>query len=491
MNLLALLYNDGHTIDPTIVLRDIDIDIGTTDADITIITAIIRNDHRVIERKTMVNFGIKKAIHICDKLQVTSAINNIIALNIGLKRPIAIINHTLCNGDVIVAYGEKYRVLHNGIVATRDSEMYARSMGKILVCDADILKFSRIVELNADSNVAITTCAPFAKFLRKLSARIFCGICDDGLRSCVLLEQLDAGGNKRITTCDPFATSLRALNAESNIVIAFLGERSVTPTYNCGITDEGLTKCKNLTSLNSTCNLTITNYKPFSKSLRMLYVERFWRQGQNKNLEICNAIEKFYACDNDDITTCEPFAHTLRVLHAELSCTISDSGIKKCYNIEKLYADDNANITTCAPFAHSLRTLFARNTCGITDNGLKLCINIRILCADDNIKITTCAPFAASLRALSASAIRGNRKCGITDAGLLRCAYLEELNASCNSNIITCGPFSRTLRKLDASGQKCGITNKEIDRCTALKALRAQDNAKISKCKYIRGLPNK
>jgi len=66
---------------------------------------------------------------------------------------------------------------------------------------------------------------------------------------------------------------------------------------------------------------------------------------------------------------------------------ISDYGLRACKNIKKLYAKNNSKITTCDPFAKSLKILYAENECGISDDGLQLCDNIQELHASGNNKI--------------------------------------------------------------------------------------------------------
>jgi len=131
------------------------------------------------------------------------------------------------------------------------------------------------------------------------------------------------------------------------------------------------------------------------------------------------------ASHNNCITTCEPFAKTLRVLDASFS-TLDDRGLKLCTNIKHLTARNNKNITTCRPFPN-LRFLDASESC-IDDYGLIMCTRIRklIICESySGRKITTCAPFASTLKILCV----GNSST-ITTTGLSACTKLKVIH--CN-----------------------------------------------------------
>ena len=115
-----------------------------------------------------------------------------------------------------------------------------------------------------------------------------------------------------------------------------------------------------------------------------------------------------------NITSLQPLASQIWSLKANVSnCGIGDAGLAAATRIVELDAGGNAKITTCAPFACSLRILRAWGGCGIGDAGLAAATGIVELNADDNAKITTCGPFACSLRILHAGG-----DCGIGDAGL-------------------------------------------------------------------------
>jgi len=294
-----------------------------------------------------------------------------------------------------------------------------------IIEDIDIKLCIYIENLNADENEKITTCEPFAKNLKILSARGSCGINNHGLRLCTNIVDLAADLNCNITTCTPFVNSLRILSAQANQITQHLSRPRT-----CGIDDDALKLCTFIEKLNVDGNKKITTCTPFAKSLRILSIHDT-SKSFNDSLSLCENITNLNATYNFKIKSCASFAKSLRILNASDYCIISDNGIQLCRNIENLNANNNSKITTCEPFANSLRILRARYTCGITDNGLRCCMNIEELHVSDNPKITTCNPFARSLHSLHAS---GNR-CGMSDNGLQKCASMIFIDAFDNDKI--------------------------------------------------------
>jgi len=170
-----------------------------------------------------------------------------------------------------------------------------------------------------------------------------CGITDESLKSCINIRELNARCNSRITTCEPFADSLEILDISNYCISApYIYPGGI---YNhCGITDDGLKKCKNIKIL-------CTDY-------------------------------------NDRVTTCEPFAASLVHLEAMSGdgymtgiwgSNICDDGLALCTSIKKLYIDNTMGITTCAPFAKSLEILYACTTCSIPRDDIELCTNLKYM----------------------------------------------------------------------------------------------------------------
>jgi len=218
----------------------------------------------------------------------------------------------------------------------------------------------------------------------------------------------------------------------------------------------------------------ITSCEPFAKTLKVLHVMELRNFG-DKQLEMCTSIVELDANNNRKITTCAPFANSLEVLDAAYSCGIGNDGLASCH-FKKLTASNNRKITTCEPFAKTLKILHAGNECGIADIGIASCNNIVELNASNNSKITTCVPFAKTLKMLYA----GN-ECGIADIGIASCNNIKVLSASNNSKITTCAPFAKSLRRLYALGL-CGITDNGIASCHYLEYLYASCNPTITTC---------
>ena len=242
--------------------------------------------------------------------------------------------------------------------------------------------------------------------------------------------------------------------------------------YNKFIDDNHIKYCTSLVELNIICGK-ITTCAPFAKSLKVLRVA-FNNYIGNNSLVTCHSIKELYACCNREITTCAPFANSLEVLYATSDCGIGDDGLVSCRSIKTLYADNNRIITTCAPFANSLEILRATNDSGIGDDGLASCYSIKTLFAHSNIKITTCNPFAKTLTILDASL-----KCGIADVGIASCHTIKQLNAAGNPMITTCTPFAKSLTHLYTA--RSGIRTEGILSCKSLIALFTENDGKIDR----------
>jgi len=345
--------------------------------------------------------------------------------------------------------------------------------------DAGLVLCTNIEILCATDNINITTCAPFAKSLKILFADGHCGITDDGLSSCTIIKRLHAQCNAKITTCVPFAQTLKILDITKYYIH--------DTTY--GITDTGLSSCTKICDLNARDNKYITTCTPFAKSLKKLDASNYyttdasiWCGISDVGLSSCSIICELNANDNPGITTCAPFAKSLKILHASELCGISDAGLSDCIAIEKLYATNNSKITTCNPFAKTLTTLDAFGNSGIADDGISKCTLITNLNASCNSKITTCNPFAKTLRKLKANNPYGYEYVngGIGDDGLKMCNYIRELSANHNSKITTCDPFANTIHVLHAS-HSCGISNDGLRLCNSLTRIIIIGNEKIDK----------
>ena len=115
----------------------------------------------------------------------------------------------------------------------------------------------------------------------------------------------------------------------------------------------------------------------------------------------------------DHTTFCDATRNGLRVTDISVHDKfMNDDHTRYCTSLValKIY-NNNCKITTCAPFAESLKVLYSRFNCKIGDEGLRLCTSIVELHATNNVKITTCRPFAETLTILYAEYICRRRYC--------------------------------------------------------------------------------
>jgi len=310
-----------------------------------------------------------------------------------------------------------------------------------------------------------------------------CGIANNGLSLCTSIQRLCTDYNNKITTCAPFANTIEILHVEFSNYNGNLG----------GITDTGLSLCLKIVELNAQNKPQIRTCAPFAYSLKKLNASNDLDASDihccgilDAGLSLCSIICKLNADRNSNITTCAPFAKSLKILYASEHCGISDTGLSKCIAIKKLCANDNPKITTCKPFARTLVILEAYGDSGICDEGLSRCTTITNLMVANNPRITTCAPFSKTLNKLDASNFLNlicrddvYEYCGIGDEGLTMCNSIKILQADDNQKITTCAPFAHTLKHLFAN-YDCGICDKGLQLCDALTYVSARDNDKIT-----------
>jgi len=482
--LIKLLYSDDNPITIETVISDIDVAITNTDA--------------------------KSTLLILDKLAMSDAINAIINSH-AAPSDTQIINHTLSNNQIIIAHTQKYNVLNNDTITAIPTNMNNLRIKKMIVRgyslkNKDLPNLPKnIEELDIQHCLKITTCTPFATTLRKLSiSSNDTNIDDKSLSKCTAIEHLHITSNTpKISTCAPFAKSLKTLSISK---VYYEGkdndgdfsyyadyryryhDTTETQKYYYEMTDDGLSKCTSLTELNIHRNIRVTTCDPFARTLRKLIISDT-RGLSDIGLAQCNAIEELNINNTCKITTCAPFAKSLRKLSAR-NCSMANNGIRDCASIEELDISGNINITTCEPFAKSLKVLRANSlafgcySCNLTDAGLKFCTSIEELNISYNLKITTCEPFAKSLRKLYAcgDAVISSNKYMMGDTGLVSCNQIVELYASYNQYITTCAPFAKSLKKLVAEGKKCGITDDGLRQCINIELLDTHGNTKITTC---------
>ena len=162
------------------------------------------------------------------------------------------------------------------------------------------------------------------------------------------------------------------------------------------------------------CGSTITNIssrihnKSFSDSIRELNI--YGRCTNNyTDIQFCKNVTLLNIGNDACIHKKILFPATLRVLNTSRSYSYTlerdyytakeydQICMQTCVSLEELNADNNPNITSCEPFAQSLRKLSAQGLCGISDNGLSTCNRITDLNIWDNRRITIRGPYITSL----------------------------------------------------------------------------------------------
>ena len=386
------------------------------------------------------NIGIENFLIACDKLKMTSVINSTMKLCIKLCTPMqqSLINLTTHDRDYDIAslYNKGYRFVYNNDITMHSNAKESDYSNAI----RNGLHITKLID-NSDSTILYSTCKSLCKTLT--------------------MANIDATQYEGMSLCKyKLLTSLQMRGDITNINISNMP--SLYELY-CGNAESGFTK-KNF----------------FPASLRALYVNSCSLCIGKKSIRKCKFIEKLI-CDESDIESFKPFEKSLRILSASFCCNILDKNLRNCANIEKLDCSNNYSITTCKPFALSLRTLVCSNS-NIDDNGLANCIYIEELDCDSNNNISTCKSFAQSLRILST-----NDNSAMSDAGLEKCNRIEELYCTYTEKITTCSSFCNTLRVLNACN--CNITDNGIISCRNINTIALNKYSKITTCKpFIKSL---
>ena len=254
--------------------------------------------------------------------------------------------------------------------------------------NADICNIAGLRALNCDNNKKITQLGSLVDTLSVLFMRN-CKITFLELSWCKMLERLvcdgvcDNGHGEYFDPSKPFDLSANSLTV--------LSWANVNHLLRC----DALSNCVKLEKFCCTDNS--LQFSQFSlPSLRVLVASGKKCSVCDDTIRFCATIEELDCCDNIRITTCEPFAKSLRILHARRS-VMTDIGLSKCVNIEELDCMDSKLITTCAPFYRSLLRLNMIGS-GIVNNGLLRCKYIKVLAYDS--KIPKCDSFITSLKVI-------------------------------------------------------------------------------------------
>jgi len=425
----AYLQINGGTVDLKVLLPSLDIHESPDDIIELLVAGLCT--YSLTFAIQLRKIGIERALLICDELCTPVIIDEILNIGERLDRlyEYKIINHRCDSPDICKAYnngyqpiphnGKSYYILNTTLLNTAfDNGLYI-SNSTLYLCDFDVInsnytkditnlhfhnftgskKMDEIWNLENVKKLMITyacvlqydnACHIFERVAKQLECiKIMdsgCTINDTHLELCVNLKELYADNNKCIKKCtQQYAKSLRLISA------------SVDRVYDCSIGSNCLLLCTNLKILNAHNNPNIITCAPFAHSLVALfagqsncYVERNGLAQccgiGNDGLRLCTRLKILHCANNIKITTCSPFAKTLRILDASRMCGIGDDGLKLCTRLTYLNASDNNDITTCASFANSLK--FIRNGCYISD--LEQCVKLYHAAAKkSNITTTT------------------------------------------------------------------------------------------------------
>jgi len=357
-------------------------------ADTDDITSLISNtDDR---RNTLTKIGINNAIAICDELCIPSVIRTIISMKIP---------NTVMSSDIIN---------HTDTANTMNRTNFtisAYSHGYKLVLDDDRYKIKNLQKISLRNSLLNNMYANHYSF----------GTMDDNYK------------HKSLCKCD-----IVTQNAMSDISIISLCDqfrdiyRKTAYAKSCGI--------NNIHDLNYDAIIPYKTELKLFTNLKKLYAKNNVNLPEYASPYLKSLIEVYIPCETSYIT------------HHLTLCNNRDIALSLCMHIRVLDASNNPIITTCKPFAASLRILYATKKCRICDAGLVLCKRIKLLDTSDNPRITTCDPFATSLVKLLAGG-----KCGVGDKGLHLCDRLKFLHAPCNQKITMYKSFKKysqnTIRK--------------------------------------------
>jgi len=127
-----------------------------------------------------------------------------------------------------------------------------------------------------------------------------------------------------------------------------------------------------------------------------------------------------------------------------------------------LNVSHNPYITTCEPFAKTLRELYIDGEmCGVDNDGMMLCDKLRVLSINYNRRISDCNSSGKTLVELYA------HNSDLRDWGLSSCTRLKYLDPTYSRNITECAPFAKTIKYV-ATYEKIYISNAKLLLCKKL-----------------------
>ena len=408
---INILVKNGYDDTLSTLLRDLDIN-ETTD---NVTTLII---YGKLKYSNIYNkIGVEHAITICDELCARYNVNHIVQQNILLDK---LLEHQIINSyinDEIVVYNNGYRIISekNIRVTYRDE--------KLLITNATLIN-------NAHNNGLY---APYVHLDINLNF-----ISNKNIMQCVLddirviyrpslnIAALCKNAEEIIQLTDYNSAMLPFAKNIKKISLSFLNTNYVQDL-------DQFTQLRELATNGRMLQLGLQ----LPSTLNILNLDDTY--ANNHNIKMCTRLKKLITYTSN-ITSCDHFAAHLVILNAH---GIGDYGLRLCTSITELYARHNYGITTCAPFAHSLRKLSIPFGSGIRNEGLRLCMSITDLNVSCNPRAISCDPFANTLRILDVSwrihrithGMVYYKSCGTGDEELRLCRSLTYLDARDNRRI--------------------------------------------------------
>jgi len=319
-------------------------------------------------------------------------------------------SHSLDNLTIVKAYSLGIKIEFDGVLdfdfndklksTFADAIKNGISINKIFakneyLDDAMIKNLQNISHLDCTNNSTITSCNHLGNALKILVANGNSGIGDAGIASCKGIVELRCNRNTKITTCAQFARTLRKLHIRGyRTPNSIPSDKQIL--IKCGITDDSIKTCKYIEYLDCMGNNEITTCAPFANTLKVLVCNDVMT---DEGVKLCDSIEKLHCrlySSGKLLTTCDPFAVSLRTLDIDFGCGLRDASFKNCSNVKEFYCN-NPHIKSCAAFANSLVKLELDRASCINDKGIEECVNIESLILRGNKYVSTLAPFAKTI----------------------------------------------------------------------------------------------
>ena len=332
----------------------------TTDNINDIITLLLVSKSKKIS-EIIVKIGINKSITICDELHATQQIHHILHTRI---------TNTSMSNDIINGHSKR--------ILTECSRGYRLLCKNHRIANCDSLQNALL------NGVYLTTYKFYTKLCKKSTYRVINSQYHDNnvvksafadVSTVILCDAYNKIYIKTINIDDDHCDKIQIVPQPDELKLFGKFEKMIAKN-NIMLPEYPMPD--SLIEVRIPCEDEYLKYSIVRKSIA----------NRDITLSLCNNIRVLNASNNPIITTCKPFAVSLRILYADTKCGICDAGLMLCKRIKLLDASDNPRITTCDPFATSLVKLFARDRCRINDECIYLCVRLKFLCAANNPRIT-------------------------------------------------------------------------------------------------------